>query len=55
MIISFRIIDGFDVLEELENIVVDKRYRPVVEQRIKDVTIHANPLADSEVREQNLS
>ncbi|KAE9554042.1 hypothetical protein FO519_002738 [Halicephalobus sp. NKZ332] len=46
-----KVIDGFDALEELENIVVDKRYRPVVEQKIKDVTIHANPLADSEIRE----
>lgn len=42
----FRVIDGFDTLEELENIIVDKRYCPVVEQKIKDVTIHANPFAD---------
>uniref|UniRef100_A0AC34FR56 Peptidyl-prolyl cis-trans isomerase n=1 Tax=Panagrolaimus sp. ES5 TaxID=591445 RepID=A0AC34FR56_9BILA len=41
-----KVIDGFDTLEELENIIVDKRYRPVVEQKIKDVTIHANPLTD---------
>jgi peptidyl-prolyl cis-trans isomerase-like 3 len=41
-----KVIDGFDTLEELENIIVDKRYCPVVEQKIKDVTIHANPLTD---------
>lgn len=42
----FRVIDGFDALEELENTKVDAKYRPVVEQRIKSVTIHANPIAD---------
>lgn len=41
-----RVIDGFDALEELENVKVDAKYRPVVEQRIKSVTIHANPIAD---------
>ena len=46
LFLFFRVIDGFDALEELENIIVDKRYCPVVEQKIKDVTIHANPLAD---------
>jgi peptidyl-prolyl cis-trans isomerase-like 3 len=40
-----RVIDGFDTLEELETTKVDAKYRPVVEQRIKSVTIHANPLA----------
>jgi peptidyl-prolyl cis-trans isomerase-like 3 len=40
-----RVIDGFDTLEELENIKVDAKYRPVVEQRIRNVTIHANPIA----------
>ncbi|KAI1722001.1 cyclophilin type peptidyl-prolyl cis-trans isomerase/CLD domain-containing protein [Ditylenchus destructor] len=41
-----KVIDGFDALEELENTKVDAKYRPVVEQRIKSVTIHANPIAD---------
>ncbi|GMT04961.1 hypothetical protein PENTCL1PPCAC_27135 [Pristionchus entomophagus] len=30
------VIDGFEALEELETIKVDAKYRPVVEQRIKD-------------------
>lgn len=42
----FRVIDGYDALEELENTKVDAKYRPVVEQRIKSITIHANPIAD---------
>lgn len=41
-----KVIDGFDVLEELETQKVDAKYRPVVEQRIRDVTIHANPIAE---------
>ncbi|VDO53782.1 unnamed protein product [Haemonchus placei] len=40
-----KVIDGFDALDELETIKVDAKYRPVVEQRIKDITIHANPFA----------
>ncbi|KAK0403844.1 hypothetical protein QR680_017155 [Steinernema hermaphroditum] len=43
-----KVIDGFDALDELENIKVDHKYRPVIEQRIKDVTIHANPIADND-------
>jgi len=42
-----RVIDGFDTLEELENTKVDSKYRPVVEQRIRSVSIHANPIADA--------
>ncbi|KAI6172826.1 Peptidyl-prolyl cis-trans isomerase [Aphelenchoides besseyi] len=41
-----KMIDGFDTLEELENLKVNASYRPVVEQRIKSITIHANPIAD---------
>lgn len=41
-----KVIDGFDVLEELENTKVDTKYRPMVEHRIKSITIHANPLAN---------
>uniref|UniRef100_A0A914GU98 Peptidyl-prolyl cis-trans isomerase n=1 Tax=Globodera rostochiensis TaxID=31243 RepID=A0A914GU98_GLORO len=41
-----KVIDGFEELEELENTKVDARYRPVVEQRIRNITIHANPIAD---------
>ncbi|CAJ0562011.1 unnamed protein product, partial [Mesorhabditis spiculigera] len=41
-----KVIDGFDTLEELEVQRVDAKYRPLVEQRIRDVTIHANPIAE---------
>jgi len=44
-----RVIDGHDALEELENTKVDAKYRPVVEQKIRSVTIHANPIADGVV------
>uniref|UniRef100_A0A8R1I6M4 Peptidyl-prolyl cis-trans isomerase n=1 Tax=Caenorhabditis japonica TaxID=281687 RepID=A0A8R1I6M4_CAEJA len=40
-----KVIDGFDTLEELETIKVDSKYRPLVQQKIQNVTIHANPLA----------
>uniref|UniRef100_A0A915PUS3 Peptidyl-prolyl cis-trans isomerase n=1 Tax=Setaria digitata TaxID=48799 RepID=A0A915PUS3_9BILA len=41
-----RVIDGFDVLDELEKVKVDAKYRPVIEQKIRNVIIHANPIAD---------
>ncbi|CAB3404966.1 unnamed protein product [Caenorhabditis bovis] len=40
-----KVIDGFDTLEELETIKVDAKYRPLVEQKIQSVTVHANPFA----------
>lgn len=46
LVISGRIIDGFDALDELEKLIVNpKSYKPLVEKRINSVTIHANPLA----------
>lgn len=42
----FRIIDGFEALDDLEKMAVNpKTYRPLTESRITSVTIHANPLA----------
>ena len=42
-----KVIDGWDTLDELEKIpVTEKTYKPLTEIRIKDVTIHANPIAD---------
>ncbi|CAG7718311.1 unnamed protein product [Allacma fusca] len=42
-----RVIDGFDVLEELEKLPVNpKNYRPLSDTRINSVIIHANPLAN---------
>ena len=43
------IIDGMETLDELEKIPVDeKTYRPNYDIKIKNVTIHANPLAEYE-------
>ena len=45
-LITFRIIDGLETLDELEKLPVnEKTFRPLTETRIKDVTIHANPFA----------
>ena len=42
-----RVIDGFDVLEDLEKVPVeDKTFRPKMDIRIRRITIHANPLAN---------
>jgi peptidyl-prolyl cis-trans isomerase-like 3 len=45
----FRVIDGLDSLDELEKVKVDEKYRPLIEQRIRTVTIHANPIADNAI------
>jgi peptidyl-prolyl cis-trans isomerase-like 3 len=42
-----KVIDGFDVLEDLEKVPVeDKTFRPKMDIRIRRITIHANPLAN---------
>lgn len=42
-----KIIDGFEVLEELEKLQVNpKTFRPLVDKKINSVTIHANPIAN---------
>lgn len=43
-----RVIDGFSVLDAIENEPVGKNNRPVNPISIKEVTIHANPIADIE-------
>ncbi|KAK7582302.1 hypothetical protein V9T40_013747 [Parthenolecanium corni] len=41
-----KLIDGFEVLDELEKLSVNpKTYKPLSDIRINRVTIHANPLA----------
>ncbi len=40
-----QVIDGLDVLSQLEKIPTDSKDRPQQEVRIQRVTIHANPLA----------
>lgn len=43
------VIDGMDTLDELENIPVnEKTYRPNYDIKIKNVTIHSNPIAELE-------
>lgn len=44
-----QVIDGFETLDELEKIPVnEKTYRPNYDIKIKNVTIHANPIAELE-------
>ncbi|CAO3598221.1 unnamed protein product [Absidia cylindrospora] len=42
-----KVIDGADTtLDAIEKVPVDEKHRPIQELRIKNVTIHANPIAD---------
>lgn len=42
----FRVIDGFEALDELEKLPVNsKNFKPLTDVKIQYVTIHANPLA----------
>jgi len=41
-----RVIDGWEVLDSLEAQPVKEKYRPLNDTCIRDVTIHANPIAD---------
>jgi peptidyl-prolyl cis-trans isomerase-like 3 len=38
-------LEGWEVLDDMEKVAVDKKSRPVERIEIKSVTIHANPLA----------
>jgi peptidyl-prolyl cis-trans isomerase-like 3 len=40
-----KVIEGMEVLDDLEKVEVDKKSRPKEKVFIEDVTIHANPLA----------
>lgn len=40
-----KLLEGMDVLDELEKLEVDKKSRPKERVEIKSITIHANPLA----------
>ncbi|XP_017781214.1 PREDICTED: peptidyl-prolyl cis-trans isomerase-like 3 [Nicrophorus vespilloides] len=41
-----RVIDGLDVLDELEKLPVHpKKFKPTTDTKINSITIHANPLA----------
>ena len=41
-----KVIDGMDTLDALEMVPVDEKSRPLQDIRIKNVIIHANPLAE---------
>lgn len=41
-----KVIDGWEVLDSLEAQPVKEKYRPLNDTCIRDVTIHANPIAD---------
>jgi peptidyl-prolyl cis-trans isomerase-like 3 len=40
-----RVIHGFEVLDSMERVAVDKKFRPLTLITIENVTIHANPFA----------
>jgi peptidyl-prolyl cis-trans isomerase-like 3 len=40
------VIDGWDVLNALEKMPVDRKYRPIAPVHLERVTVHANPIAD---------
>jgi peptidyl-prolyl cis-trans isomerase-like 3 len=40
-----KVLEGWDVLDDMEKVAVDKKSRPQERIEIKNVTIHANPLA----------
>ncbi|KAF2255670.1 cyclophilin-like protein [Trematosphaeria pertusa] len=40
-----KVLEGMEVLDELEKLEVDKKSRPKERVEIKNITIHANPLA----------
>jgi len=41
-----RVLEGWDTLDKMEEVAVDKKNRPKEEIRITEVVIHANPIAD---------
>ncbi|CDR96063.1 cyclophilin, putative [Babesia bigemina] len=47
-----RVIDGMDALAKMESEPVGEKYRPTNPITIQKVTIHANPIAESEASEE---
>ncbi|GIZ41518.1 hypothetical protein CKM354_000482100 [Cercospora kikuchii] len=43
-----RVLEGWDVLDKMEEVPVDKKSRPQEAIRIQSVQIHANPLAEQQ-------
>lgn len=42
-------IDGFETLDAMERVPVGKKDRPLADVRLESITIHANPLAESDI------
>jgi peptidyl-prolyl cis-trans isomerase-like 3 len=40
-----KLLEGWEVLDDMESVQVDKKSRPLEKMEIKSITIHANPLA----------
>jgi peptidyl-prolyl cis-trans isomerase-like 3 len=40
-----QLLDGMDVLDQIEKVPVGKKHRPLTDIVIENVTIHANPIA----------
>ena len=47
-----QMIDGFPTLDALEREAVGKNNRPLNDIKISDVTIHANPIAEADLEEE---
>lgn len=43
------VIDGLEALERMEKVPVDESDRPVTDVVLKNVTIHANPIAERQL------
>jgi peptidyl-prolyl cis-trans isomerase-like 3 len=43
-----RVIDGMDSLDYVEKVQVDHKHRPLNDVMIRSITVHANPIAESE-------
>jgi peptidyl-prolyl cis-trans isomerase-like 3 len=44
-----KVIDGFEVLDAMERVPSGQKDRPLTELKLMSMTIHANPLAESEI------
>ena len=49
-----KIIFGFDTLDAMETTDVDNKHRPIEPIIIKNVTIHANPIAQKELIDKSM-
>ena len=50
-----QLVEGLEVLNKMEKVETDKKHRPLVEIKIEQVEIHANPFADKDCKRQELN